>query len=127
MTWALDLRYLHHWPRTAEPRCARPPAKQTCVGIVHSHPDVIRRPSGAIWPFSRIFASPVNGNGSHSFLFPIVCNGQLWPFVIDTRDAAGAAQPSCSSCELHRRPFFIFVNTGELPMDFSRIRTAMAL
>ena len=49
------------------------PAKQTCVGIVHSHPDGICRPSGGDLAFlSRIFASPVNGNGSHSFLFPIV-------------------------------------------------------
>ncbi|MCA9075283.1 MAG: Mov34/MPN/PAD-1 family protein [Planctomycetaceae bacterium] len=63
------------------------PAHLTCVGLVHSHPNGICRPSGGDLHFlHRIFSSPKNGNGSHSFLFPIVCNRQLHPFIVDTRD-----------------------------------------
>jgi len=57
----------------------------TCVGIVHSHPDGICRPSyGDLEFLQRIFANPKNGGGM--FLFPIVCSGSLHPFVVDTRN-----------------------------------------
>lgn len=63
------------------------PAGLTCVGIVHSHPDGFSRPSGGDIQFlERIFAHPKNGGGNGYFLFPIVMDGKLHPYVIDTSD-----------------------------------------
>lgn len=62
------------------------PAGLTCVGIVHSHPNGICRPSGGDLAFlDRIFANPKNSDCG-CFFFPIVCNGTLYPFVVDTTD-----------------------------------------
>lgn len=59
----------------------------TCVGIVHSHPSGFCRPSGGDIEFlERIFAHPKNGDGNGYFLFPIVTNGKLYPYLIDTND-----------------------------------------
>jgi len=63
------------------------PAKMICVGLIHSHPDGIARPSGGDIAFlQRLFHSPRNHQGSPGFLFPIVCQQKLHPFIVDARN-----------------------------------------
>ncbi|MCA9028920.1 MAG: Mov34/MPN/PAD-1 family protein, partial [Planctomycetaceae bacterium] len=62
------------------------PAGLAVIGIVHSHPGHFRRPSGGDLVFlQKIFANPKNASHGN-FLFPIVADGQFFPYVIDTVD-----------------------------------------
>ncbi|MEZ5942899.1 MAG: Mov34/MPN/PAD-1 family protein [Planctomycetaceae bacterium] len=62
-------------------------ANITCVGLVHSHPPGICQASHGDMQFlHRIFSNPKNGGGR--FLFPIVCNGKLHPYIVDTSDVS---------------------------------------
>lgn len=58
-----------------------------CVGIVHSHPPGITRPSyGDLQYLAKLFGKPKNDDCDF-ILFPIVANGRLYPFIIDASDS----------------------------------------
>lgn len=58
----------------------------SCNGIVHSHPPGIAVPSGGDVAYLRsLFSTRMNAETTR-FLFPIVCNGRLYPYVVDGRD-----------------------------------------
>lgn len=65
----------------------RKPASLSCIGIIHSHPHGITRPSGGdIAYLSQLFSDTRNQSGQPYFLFPIVCGRTLYPYVVDTRN-----------------------------------------
>ena len=54
-----------------------------CKGIVHVHPPGILRPSfGDLQYVAKLFANPKNEETTQVML-PIVCNGRLYPYLID--------------------------------------------
>lgn len=56
-----------------------------CKGVVHVHPPGVLRPSfGDLIYVGRLFANPKNAKATQIIL-PIVCNGRLYPYVIDSR------------------------------------------
>jgi hypothetical protein len=54
-------------------------------GVVHSHPKGYQSPSGGDLVYlERLFANPKNADADW-FFFPIICDGQLHPFVFRPR------------------------------------------
>lgn len=57
------------------------------VGLIHSHPPGICRPSyGDLVFLDRLFSRPTNGADGQPLLFPIFCGGKIYPYLIDPRD-----------------------------------------
>ncbi|QDT45709.1 hypothetical protein Pan241w_58360 [Gimesia alba] len=54
-----------------------------CKGVVHVHPPGVLRPSfGDLTYVAKLFANPKNKEATQ-VLLPIVCNGRLYPYLID--------------------------------------------
>lgn len=53
----------------------------SCGGLVHLHPPGICRPSGGDVHYLRSLFTH-DGNDADYVLFPIVCNGRLYPWII---------------------------------------------
>ncbi len=57
-----------------------------CKGIVHVHPPGVLRPSlGDLFYVAKLFANPKNKQATQVML-PIICNGRLYPYLIDADD-----------------------------------------
>ncbi|MCA9000216.1 MAG: Mov34/MPN/PAD-1 family protein [Planctomycetaceae bacterium] len=79
-SFTLDVRTLNRFIQRIQP------GKLSMVGMIHSHPGGLSHPSGGDLRYlDQIFSNPKN-RGSRHFLFPIVANGELYPYVVDTSD-----------------------------------------
>lgn len=66
------------------------PQGLTGKGLIHSHPTGVPNPSsGDLEYFRRLFARPGNAQATHMFV-PIVCDGQLHPYVFTGEDVVAA-------------------------------------
>lgn len=55
----------------------------TCKGVAHAHPSGVLQPSwGDLIYVAKLFANPKNEDATQ-VLLPIICNGRLYPYVID--------------------------------------------
>lgn len=66
----------------------------TCVGLIHSHPRGIVTPSlGDVAYLEDLFMRPTNETLDR-FLFPIYCDGRLYPYIVWRRKAGLAVTPA---------------------------------
>ena len=66
----------------------------TCVGIIHSHPRGMTTPSlGDLAYLEDLFFGPTNEELDR-FLFPIFCDGRLYPYIVWRRQGRLVVTPS---------------------------------